>query len=95
MPAKALATAAQEGRFESEGWRVRKDGSQFRALVVIDPIRDRGGGLIGFAKVTRDVTERYEAQRALKETQEQLAASQKMEAVGQLSEALRTTSTIC
>jgi PAS domain S-box-containing protein len=84
-PARALATAASEGRFESEGWRVRKDGSKFRALVVIDPIRDDRGDLIGFAKVTRDVTERYESQRVLKETQEQLAASQKMEAVGQLS----------
>jgi PAS domain S-box-containing protein len=84
VPARALATAASEGRFESEGWRVRKDGSKFRALVVIDPIRD-DGQLVGFAKVTRDVTERYEAQRILQETQEQLAASQKMEAVGQLS----------
>ena len=52
---------------------------------MIDPIRDDHGELIGFAKVTRDITERYEAQRLLKETQEQLAASQKMEAVGQLS----------
>ncbi len=85
LPRKGLATAAAEGRFEAEGWRLRKDGSKFRALVVIDPIRDERGGLIGFAKVTRDVTERYEAQRALKETQEQLAASQKMEAIGQLS----------
>ncbi len=85
VPAKGLATAANEGRFEAEGWRVRKDGSKFRALVVIDPIRDNRGELIGFAKVTRDVTDRYEAQRALKETQEQLVASQKMEAVGQLS----------
>jgi PAS domain S-box-containing protein len=84
-PAKGLATAAQEGRFEAEGWRVRKDGSKFRALVVIDAIRDHNGELIGFAKVTRDVTEKYESQRALKEAQEQLSASQKMEAVGQLS----------
>lgn len=85
MPEKGLATAQQEGRFESEGWRLRKDGTQFRALVVIDPIRDENNELVGFAKVTRDVTERHEAQRALKEIQEQLAASQKMEAVGQLS----------
>jgi PAS domain S-box-containing protein len=85
LPARALATAASEGRFESEGWRVRKDGSKFRAFVIIDPIRDDRGQLIGFAKVTRDITERYESQRILKETQEQLAASQKMEAVGQLS----------
>jgi PAS domain S-box-containing protein len=85
VPAKGLVTAAVEGRWESEGWRVRKDGSKFRALVVIDPIRDDRGDLLGFAKVTRDITERYESQRALRETQEQLAASQKMEAVGQLS----------
>jgi PAS domain S-box-containing protein len=85
LPEKGLATAAHEGRFESEGWRVRKDGSRFRALVVIDPIRDDNGRLVGFAKVTRDVTERFEAQRALRETQEQLAGSQRMEAVGQLS----------
>ncbi len=85
LPEKALATADREGRFESEGWRIRKDGSKFRALVIIDPIRDARGELVGFAKVTRDVTERYAAQRALRETQEQLAASQKMEAVGQLS----------
>jgi PAS domain S-box-containing protein len=85
LPEKGLATAAREGRFESEGWRVRKDGSKFCALVIIDPVRDEKGDLIGFAKVTRDVTERYEAQRALKEAQEQLAASQRMEAVGQLS----------
>jgi PAS domain S-box-containing protein len=85
LPEKGLATAASEGRFESEGWRIRKDGSKFRALVIIDPIRNARGDLVGFAKVTRDVTERYAAQRALRETQEQLAASQKMEAVGQLS----------
>jgi PAS domain S-box-containing protein len=85
VPAKALETAAREGRYEAEGWRVRKDGTEFCASVVIDPIRDEDGGLIGFAKVTRDVTERMESQRRLRETQEQLAASQKMEAIGQLS----------
>jgi C4-dicarboxylate-specific signal transduction histidine kinase len=74
-----------DGRFEAEGWRLRKDGTKFRALVIIDPIRDELGDLIGFAIVTRDVTQRYEAQRALKQTQEQLAAAQKMEAIGQLS----------
>lgn len=84
-PERGLRTAADSGRFEIEGWRVRKDGTHFRAFVVIDPIRDPSGNIIGFAKVTRDVTERYEAQRTLRQTQEQLAASQKMEAVGQLS----------
>ncbi len=85
LPALALATAASEGRFEAEGWRVRKDGSRFWALVVIDAILGDDGELFGFAKVTRDVTERHEAQRALHETQQQLAASQKMDAIGQLS----------
>ena len=60
QPALALATAIAEGRFESEGWRVRKDGTQFRANVVVDPIRDAAGEIIGFAKITRDVTEKRE-----------------------------------
>lgn len=85
VPQYALKTAAQSGRFEAEGWRVRKDGSRFWALAVLDVISDEDGKLIGFAKITRDITERMEAQRKLQEAQEQLAASQKMEAVGQLS----------
>lgn len=85
VPQGALKQAAEEGRFEAEGWRVRKDGSRFWASVVIDRILDESGKLLGFAKVTRDITERYEAQIKLKQIQEQLAASQKMEAVGQLS----------
>ena len=85
LPAKALATAGREGRYDAEGWRVRKDGTKFWALVVIDAIRDEQGNLLGFAKVTRDMTERMQAQRALRETQEQLAAAQRMEAIGQLS----------
>jgi PAS domain S-box-containing protein len=85
FPQSALATAARTGRFESEGWRVRADGSRFWALAVIDAVHDHDGRLIGFAKVTRDMTERMETQRILRETQEQLALSQRMEAVGQLS----------
>lgn len=85
IPAQALKRATAEGRFETEGWRVRKDGSRFYAMVVIDAIRNELGELVGFAKVTRDISERLEAQKALLATQEQLAASQKMEAVGQLS----------
>jgi PAS domain S-box-containing protein len=85
VPGRALETAEKEGKYEAEGWRVRKDGTHFCAFVVIDPIRSDNGELIGFAKVTRDVTERMQAQRALKETQEQLAVSQKMDAIGQLS----------
>jgi PAS domain S-box-containing protein len=83
VPARALATAAFEGKFETEGWRVRKDGSRFWASVVIDPIYE-DGEVVGFAKVTRDVTERMETQRILRETEERLAVSQRMEAVGQL-----------
>ncbi|KMO43551.1 histidine kinase [Methylobacterium tarhaniae] len=85
LPARALRTAAEEGRFEAEGWRVRKDGSQFRAHVVIDPIRGEHGELIGFAKITRDVTERREAQRELEATRARFIQSQKMEAIGQLT----------
>lgn len=85
QPARGLAEAAREGAFETEGWRVRKDGTRFRAHVVIDRIRDESGALIGFAKITRDVTERYEAQRALEQTREALFQSQKMEAIGQLT----------
>ncbi|MDV5822099.1 hybrid sensor histidine kinase/response regulator [Sphingobium naphthae] len=70
IPALALATAEQEGRFEAEGWRVRKDGTHFWANVVIDPIRDPSGQLIGFAKVTRDLTDRRAAQEALRKSEE-------------------------
>ena len=85
VPERALAEAAEKGRFESEGWRVRKDGSTFWASVVIDRIQDDSGNLAGFAKVTRDISDRKQAQDRLKEVQAQLVASQKLEAVGQLS----------
>lgn len=84
-PARALQIAREFGRYEEEGWRVRKDGSFFWASVVIDPIRDDDGRLIGFAKITRDITERREAQLALERVQQQLAESQKMDALGQLT----------
>ena len=57
-PELALQTALHEGKFEGEGWRLRKDGTRFWAMVVIDPIRDEEGKLIGFAKITRDMTEK-------------------------------------
>ena len=85
LPARALHTAAAEGRFEAEGWRVRKDGSLFWANVIVDPIRDDDGSLVGFAKITRDITERREAQLALQAAQAQRAQTQKMEALGQLT----------
>lgn len=70
VPALALYTAEHDGRFEAEGWRVRKDGSRFWASVVIDPIRDPSGDLLGFAKVTRDRTEHRLAQEALRTSEE-------------------------
>lgn len=84
-PARALATARNEGKFEKEGWRCRKDGSRFWASVVIDPIRDDDGTVIGFAKITRDITERRDAQQELERAREALAQAQKMEAVGRLT----------
>lgn len=84
-PARALETARSEGRFLAEGWRVRKDGERFRASVVIDAIRDDTGQPIGFAKITRDITEREETQRELELAKEALFQSQKMEAIGQLT----------
>ena len=85
IPARALYLATEEGRYEADGWRVRKDGSLFWANAVIDPIRDNKGTLVGFAKITRDMTERRQAQLALQETQAQRAHAQKMEALGQLT----------
>jgi PAS domain S-box-containing protein len=84
LPDRALARARLEGRYEAEGWRRRKDGSRFWAGVVVDAIHDEGK-LIGFAKITRDLTERREAQLQLDQSREQLFQSQKMEAVGQLT----------
>jgi PAS domain S-box-containing protein len=84
-PARALKIAEETGHYEEEGWRVRKDGSFFWASVVIDPIRDAGGRLAGFAKITRDISERREAQQQLAQVQRQLAESQKMDALGQLT----------
>ena len=70
LPARALATAAREGRFEAEGWRVRKDGTQFWTHVVIDAVFGENHTLIGFAKITRDVTERRAADNALRESEQ-------------------------
>ena len=85
LPARSLATAAVEGRFETEGWRVRKDGSRFWANVVIDAIRDEEGQLVGFVKITRDVTERKNAHEELEKARAALLQSQKMEALGKLT----------
>ena len=85
VPKTALETARSTGRYEAEGWRVRKDGTRFWASVVIDAIRDDRGELIGFAKITRDMSEKREAQLKIEESREQLFRSQKMEALGQLT----------
>lgn len=85
LPETALGIARAEGRFEREGWRVRKDGTRFWASIVIDAIRDEEGDVIGFAKITRDITEKMETQRALEQAREELFQSQKMEAIGQLT----------
>ena len=84
-PARALKIAMETGHYEEDGWRVRKDGSFFWASVVIDPIRNDAGELIGFAKITRDISERKEAQEKLLAMQRQLAESQKFDALGQLT----------
>lgn len=77
-PQKALAIARAEGKYETEAWRMRKDGSRFWASVLLDAIHDRSGAVIGFAKVTRDMTER----RAI---EEQLQQAQRMEAIGRMT----------
>jgi len=84
-PEQALAIAKAEGRFEREALRVRKDGTQFWAHVIIDAIREPTGELVGFAKITRDITERVNTQRELELAREQLFQAQKMEAIGQLT----------
>jgi PAS domain S-box-containing protein len=71
VPERALRTALEAGRFEAEGWRVRKDGTHFWASVVIDPIHDDDGQLVGFAKITRDISEKKLAREALRRTEEQ------------------------
>ncbi|MGY4532614.1 PAS domain S-box-containing protein [Pseudomonas sp. TE3786] len=84
-PQRGLNRALAEGRFESQGWRIRKDGSRFWASVVVDPIRNDQGALIGFAKITRDITDTLEAQRALEKARESLFQAQKMESLGRLT----------
>ena len=84
-PNRTITTAAREGRFEGEGWRVRRDGTHFWAGVVVDRILDRDGRLVGFAKITRDLTDKKRDEEELERTRAFLVQSQKMEAVGQLT----------
>jgi PAS domain S-box-containing protein len=85
VPQKALETARRDGRFEKEAWRIRKDGSRFWAHVVIDAIRDDDGNTIGYAKITRDITERKKAEEELEKAREFSLQAQKLEAIGQLT----------
>src|SRR5687768_9817099 len=85
VPQRSLRNAAEKGKFEAEGWRYRKDGSRFWASVVIDAVRSEKGAILGFAKVTRDITERKQFEQQLHEAREQLLQSQKMDSIGQLT----------
>ncbi len=94
-PAEELRRAAAEGRFEDEGWRLRKDGARFWANVVITALRDEEGRLHGFSKVTRDLSERKRAEDALRRAHDELEAKvaertrELMEANARLAEAAR------
>ncbi len=81
LPERALEIATREGRYVAEAWRVRKDGSRFLADVVIDALKDDSGRLIGFAKITRDITERVRAARELEEARIGLVQSRAEEAL--------------
>ncbi|PVZ52619.1 hybrid sensor histidine kinase/response regulator [Pseudomonas sp. B1(2018)] len=84
-PQRTLDIAVREGRFENKGWRMRKDGTRFLAHVIVDPIWGDTGTLLGFAKITRDITDVTHAQQVLEQTREALFQAQKMQAIGQLS----------
>ncbi|HMI41644.1 MAG TPA: ATP-binding protein [Sphingomicrobium sp.] len=84
-PQRALAVALSEGKYENEAQRLRKDGTRFWASVVIDPIYDESGNHVGFAKITRDVTLRHQAQLELEEARAALFQSQKLQALGALT----------
>jgi PAS domain S-box-containing protein len=84
-PARALETARSAGKYEKEAWRLRKDGTRFWASVLIDPIYDEAGQITGYAKVTRDITDRKRAEEELEETRAALYQSQKMQALGELT----------
>lgn len=76
-PARELEIAARDGRVQDEGWRIRKDGSRFWAHVTITAMRDESGKLIGFGKVTRDITERMLAEKSLQESERRLQESER------------------
>jgi PAS domain S-box-containing protein len=84
-PKRALATAVRNGKYEVEGWRIRKNGTPFFMTGALTAIRDDDGSLIGLANIIRDATERRDTQEKLVEAREQLATAQKMEAIGKLT----------
>ncbi|WP_228533230.1 two-component system sensor histidine kinase NtrB [Pseudomonas sp. UFMG81] len=84
-PERLLLQALEQGVAQDEGWRVRKDGTQFWALAALDVIRDEQGRIIGLAKVTRDITDRRDSALQLDAMRAQLFQAQKLEALGQLS----------
>ncbi|WP_325435184.1 PAS domain-containing sensor histidine kinase [Pseudomonas nitroreducens] len=85
VPQASLDTALVEGRYEEERQQMRKDGSRFWANIVIDPVFDDTGKLLGFAKITRDITDKRRAQEELERARDELIQSQKMESLGQLT----------
>jgi PAS domain S-box-containing protein len=85
VPEASLSTALAEGRYEEERLQMRKDGSRFWANIVIDPVFDETGKLLGFAKITRDITDKRRAQEELERARDELIQSQKMESLGQLT----------
>jgi PAS domain S-box-containing protein len=84
-PNRALELAIQKGKYEVEGWRIRKNGTLVFVTGSVSVIRDDDGNLIGFANIIRDATERRDAQEKLVQAREQLAMAQKMEAIGKLT----------
>ena len=76
LPAKVLQIAREEGHYAGEGWRVRKDGSRFWSSVVVTPLRDNSGRVIGFSKITRDMTERKELMDRIQQHAEELETAQ-------------------
>ncbi|KAB7770839.1 two-component system sensor histidine kinase NtrB [Xanthomonas maliensis] len=84
VPMRALETALHDGRFVGDIWRQRKDGTRFRASVVIEPVREHGV-VVGFAEVIRDISERYQAEQLLEHAQQALLLAQKNEALGRFT----------
>lgn len=85
LPQQILEQARIAGRYLEEGWRLRRNGERFRAEIHIQAIRDESGDIVGFGKITRDITEQYEATQNLAATQEALNQSEKLRSLGELT----------